>query len=144
MNGRWAEFHATALVECVFLLRVEQTNVAEYATSRGETSLRAPNNYVFPTDYLVMTLAKWYQFYNRPEYRDMYIVVPKQTQRKGKTNSNTCFFSVELYINIPQVRYNRFVFLLSDPDTLAVYCPHWRHRDCYYWSRKAQTIIECC
>ena len=71
---------------------------------REETGLRAPNNYVFPIDNLVMTVAQWFQFYSRPEYRDTYIVLPKQTQRKGK-NSKTYAFSVELYINVGQVRH---------------------------------------
>ena len=59
---------------------------------------------MFPIDDLVMTVAKWYQFYSRPEYRDTYIAVPKQTQRKGKQNSKSFAFSVELYINVGQVR----------------------------------------
>lgn len=50
-----------------------------------------------------MTVAQWYQLYNRPEYRDMYIVLPRQTQRKGKQNPYA--FSVELYINVGQVRH---------------------------------------
>ncbi|PIL33491.1 hypothetical protein GSI_04114 [Ganoderma sinense ZZ0214-1] len=70
--------------------------------SREETGLRAPNNYVFPIDNLVMTVAQWYQLYSRPEYRDTYIVLPKQTQRKGKQNSKSYAFSVELYINVGQ------------------------------------------
>ena len=66
--------------------------------------MRAPNNYVFPCDNLIMTVAQWYQLYNRPEYRDVYIILPKQTQRRGKTNSKIYAFSVELYINVGQVR----------------------------------------
>ncbi|KAI1788424.1 hypothetical protein LXA43DRAFT_1091785 [Ganoderma leucocontextum] len=83
VNGRWTEFYSAPLLE-------------------EETSLRAPNNYVFPTDNLVMTVAQWYQVYSRPEYRDTYIVLPKQTQRKGKGNSKSYAFSVELYINVGQ------------------------------------------
>ena len=51
-----------------------------------------------------MTVAQWYQVYSRPEYRDTYIVLPKQTHRKGKSNSKVYAFSVELYINVGQVR----------------------------------------
>nr|VWP01454.1 Lmo1883 protein [Ganoderma boninense] len=83
VNGRWIEFYSAPLLE-------------------EETSLRAPNNYVFPADNLVMTVAQWYQTYSRPEYRDTYIVLPKQTQRKGKSNSKAYAFSVELYINVGQ------------------------------------------
>lgn len=50
-----------------------------------------------------MTVAQWYQVYSRPEYRDTYIVLPKQTQRKGKTGLKPYAFSVELYINVGQV-----------------------------------------
>nr|VWO98094.1 Lysyl endopeptidase (EC (Protease IV) (PvdS-regulated endoprotease) [Ganoderma boninense] len=83
VNGRWTEFYSAALLE-------------------EETSLRAPNNFVFPADCLIMTVAQWYQVYNRPEYRDTYIVLPKQTQRKGKANTKTYAFSVELYIHVGQ------------------------------------------
>lgn len=72
--------------------------------AREETSLRAPNNFVFPADCLVMTIAKWYQTYNTPEYRDAYIIVPKYVQRKGKGTQKPLAFSVELYINVGQVR----------------------------------------
>ena len=59
----------------------------------------------FPADSLVMTVAQWYQVYSRPEYRDTYIIVPKQTQRKGKSNLKANAFSVEIYINVGQVRH---------------------------------------
>ena len=76
--------------------------VLSFGAYREETSLRAPNNFVFPADNLVMTIAQWYQVYSRPEYRDTYIVLPKQT-RKVKSNSKIYAFSVELYINVGQV-----------------------------------------
>nr|VWP02501.1 Reducing polyketide synthase FUB1 (EC (Fusaric acid biosynthesis protein 1) [Ganoderma boninense] len=83
VNGRWTEFYSAPLLE-------------------EETALRAPNNYVFPKDDLVMTVAQWYQSYSRPEYRDTYIVLPKHPQRKGKQNSKLCSFSLELYIYVGQ------------------------------------------
>ncbi|KAM5532479.1 hypothetical protein V8D89_013832 [Ganoderma adspersum] len=83
VNGRWTEFYSAPLLE-------------------EETSLHAPNNYVFPADNFVMTVAQWYQEYSCPEYRDTYIVLSKQTQRKGKQNSKSYAFSVELYIHIGQ------------------------------------------
>ena len=86
------------------LLGSEKHVRVNFRASREETSLRAPNNYVFPSDSLIMTVAHWYQVYSRPEFRDTYIVLPKQCQRKGKTNSKTYAFSVELYINVGQVR----------------------------------------
>lgn len=70
---------------------------------RWETSLRSPNNYVFPNDDLVMTVAKWYQTYSAPEFREMYVQVPKHLQRKGKAGQNIYAFRVELYINVEQV-----------------------------------------
>ena len=61
-----------------------------------------------------MTVAQWYQVYSRPEYRDTYIVLPKQTQRKGKQNSKSYAFSVELYIHVGQVSYMFcFIYLPS-------------------------------
>ena len=86
-----------------------RTNLRAY---REETSLRAPNNYVFPADSLVMTVAQWYQVYSHPEFRDTYIVLPKQCHRKGKTGSKTYAFSVELYINVGQVRHTFLVVLI--------------------------------
>ena len=65
--------------------------------------MRAPNNYVFPADDLVVTVAQWYQKYSSSEYRDMYIVIPRSVQRKGKGNLKLPAFSVELYINVGQV-----------------------------------------
>ena len=70
---------------------------------REETSLRAPDNFVFPTDKLVMTVAQWYQLYSSPEYCSAYIVLPKHAQAKNKAKSKPYAFSVELYINIGQV-----------------------------------------
>nr|VWP02366.1 APH domain-containing protein [Ganoderma boninense] len=95
VNGRWTEFYSASLLE-------------------EETSLRAPNNFVFPADKLVMTVAQWYQMYSRPEYRDTYIVLPKQSQRKGKTNSKVYAFSVELYINVGQ-----YTARTGDPELLG-------------------------
>lgn len=51
-----------------------------------------------------MTLAQWYHAYNRPEYFDSYFVVPNLMQQKGKANAKVLAFSVELYINVGQVR----------------------------------------
>ncbi|KAM5541934.1 hypothetical protein V8D89_004244 [Ganoderma adspersum] len=49
----------------------------------------------------------WTEFYSmplldHPKYYDTYIVLPKQTQQKGKQNSKPYSFSVELYINVGQ------------------------------------------
>ena len=81
-----------------------------------ETSLRAPNNFVFPTDNLVMTIGQWYQFYSAPEYSSAYIIVPKNTQHKNKAKSKPHAFSVELYINIGQVGPPRFDLLPFRPE----------------------------
>ena len=72
-----------------------------------------------------MTVAQWYQVYSRPEYRDAYIVLPKQTQRKGKGSSKSYGFSVELYINVGQVRGTLPVVHSSVlSDRLVVYGAH--------------------
>ncbi|KAI1791947.1 hypothetical protein LXA43DRAFT_1135462 [Ganoderma leucocontextum] len=95
VNGRWTELYSAPLLE-------------------EETSLRAPNNFVFPTDSLVMTIAQWYQFYSAPEYHSTYIVLPKHAQRKNKANSKPYGFSVELYINVAQ-----YLDRTEDPELIA-------------------------
>ena len=88
---------------CVHLttLRYDLTRLFD---ARDETSLRAPNNFVFPADDLLLTITKWYQFYNASELRDMYIVLPKNTSRKARSGQKTITFSMELYINVDKVR----------------------------------------
>ena len=116
----------------VRLCSLTERNPDEYmygCMCREETGLRAPNNYVLPIDDLVMTVAQWFQLYSRPEYRDTFIVLPKQTQRKGK-NSKTCAFSVELYINAVQVRRTfQLVYFDRMSDRLPVCSPHRGPRD---------------
>ena len=71
-----------------------------------------------------MTVAQWYQKYSAPEYRDSYIVVPKNTQRnKSKANAKPYAFSVELYINVGQVSQGSCVlgFFTKSIDADAVY-----------------------
>lgn len=119
-SGRASSRKLTVDGRSSILLRCSSTYFSLYprehieTSSREETSLRAPNNYVFPMDCLVMTVAQWYQVYSRPEYRDTYIVLPKQSQRKGKTNPKAYVFSVELYINVGQVRCASYEPFLSN------------------------------
>ncbi|KAI1785491.1 kinase-like domain-containing protein [Ganoderma leucocontextum] len=96
VNGRWTEIYSAPLLE-------------------EETSLRTPNNYVFPTDNLIMTVAQWYQTYTAPEYRDTHIVLPKHIQRKGKANAKPYAFSVELYINVGQ-----YTARTEDPELIGI------------------------
>ncbi|KAI1794277.1 hypothetical protein LXA43DRAFT_1091810 [Ganoderma leucocontextum] len=101
VNGRWTELYSAPLLE-------------------EETSLRAPNNFVFPTDNLVMTVAQWYQTYSTPEYRDTYIVLPKHAQRKNKANSKPYAFSVELILRADHLRIVQYLDRTEDPELIGV------------------------
>ncbi len=94
---------------CVHVSTPLLYNLTRCFNAREETSLRAPNNYVFSPDSLVMTVAQWYEAHSTPDYRDTYIVLPKHVQRKGKAGSKPYGFTVELYINIGQVWSTRLI-----------------------------------
>lgn len=82
--------------------------------------MRAPNNYVFPMDTLVMTVSGWYQTFSAPNLRDIYLVVPKQSQRKGKVNQQSFAFTLELYISVEQVHPTHPVVCLFEHSHIYV------------------------
>ena len=61
------------------------------------------------------------RFYSAPEYHSTYIVLPKNVQRKSKANSKPYAFSVELYINVGQVRYLHYIILPFSPHEILAY-----------------------
>ena len=63
---------------------------------------------------MVMTVSDWYQSFSTSHLRDIYLVVPKPGQRKGKASQQSFAFTLELYISVEQVHPTHFVICLFE------------------------------